>query len=113
MLTAYTGSKHAVIGLTKSAAREHAKDRINVNAVAPGIVYTGMTEDCMGLSILPLCLIRRLEISGLKKGLYQRFQTPRIQRSPHISRIRPRGRDLVIQSTSKQFRSAEVFSGIR
>lgn len=46
MIAAYDGSKHAVIGLTKSAACEHAKDRINVNAVCPGIVNTSMTLEC-------------------------------------------------------------------
>lgn len=43
LIAAYDASKHAVIGLTKSAACEHAKDRININAIAPGIVATSMT----------------------------------------------------------------------
>ena len=47
LIAAYDGSKHAVIGITKSAACEHAKDRININAVAPGIVQTSMTLECM------------------------------------------------------------------
>ncbi|CAK7200155.1 hypothetical protein SEUCBS139899_002845 [Sporothrix eucalyptigena] len=38
----YSASKHAVIGLTKSAAREHPD--IRVNAVAPGVIATPMTE---------------------------------------------------------------------
>lgn len=46
MIAAYDGSKHAVIGITKSAACEHAKDRINVNAICPGIVNTSMTLEC-------------------------------------------------------------------
>lgn len=46
MIAAYDGSKHAVIGITKSAACEHAKDRINVNAICPGIVATSMTLEC-------------------------------------------------------------------
>lgn len=41
----YVASKHAVIGLTKSAAFDHAEDGIRVNAVAPGLTETSMTQD--------------------------------------------------------------------
>jgi NAD(P)-dependent dehydrogenase (short-subunit alcohol dehydrogenase family) len=37
---AYIASKHAVIGITRSAAIEHAKSGIRVNAVAPGFTDT-------------------------------------------------------------------------
>ena len=36
----YSGSKGAVVALTKSAAKELAKNKIRVNAVAPGMVAT-------------------------------------------------------------------------
>ena len=39
---AYVSSKHAVLGLTKTMAKELAKDHILVNAVCPGIVETDM-----------------------------------------------------------------------
>jgi NAD(P)-dependent dehydrogenase (short-subunit alcohol dehydrogenase family) len=39
-LSAYTAAKAAVIGLSKSLAREWGGDRIRVNAVSPGWVVT-------------------------------------------------------------------------
>jgi NAD(P)-dependent dehydrogenase (short-subunit alcohol dehydrogenase family) len=42
--SAYAASKHAIVGLTKSAALDHAADGIRVNAVAPGLVDTGFVS---------------------------------------------------------------------
>ncbi len=41
---AYAASKHGIAGITKALANEWAKERINVNAVAPGYIATENTK---------------------------------------------------------------------
>jgi NAD(P)-dependent dehydrogenase (short-subunit alcohol dehydrogenase family) len=46
-LGAYTASKHAVIGLTRSAALEYAAKGIRINVVCPGSTDTPMVANAL------------------------------------------------------------------
>ncbi|MFN8559278.1 MAG: SDR family oxidoreductase [Dehalococcoidia bacterium] len=43
----YTASKHAVVGMTKCMALDHAHQGIRVNAICPGLIETPMGEDVL------------------------------------------------------------------
>lgn len=57
----YPATKFAVNGLTKSLARELAKDQIRVNAVAPGVTRTDM------VAVLPKEMVDRIS-AGIPLG---------------------------------------------
>ena len=47
MLSLYAATKHAIVGMTKSAAIEHARAGIRINALCPGGIATELTEASM------------------------------------------------------------------
>jgi 2-deoxy-D-gluconate 3-dehydrogenase len=44
LVSAYAASKHGVAGITRALANEWAKERININAIAPGYIATENTR---------------------------------------------------------------------
>lgn len=66
---AYIACKHAVIGLTKTAAIDYAKNKIRVNAVCPGVILTPMAEELIKKN-------KDIEIEFLKEIPMGRLGTP-------------------------------------
>jgi NAD(P)-dependent dehydrogenase (short-subunit alcohol dehydrogenase family) len=63
--TSYVAAKHGVVGLTKTAALEYARDNIRVNCVNPGYIKTPMTDPTMAErydSIMTTVPMRRLGV---------------------------------------------------
>jgi len=65
-MVAYTAAKSAVLGLTRSLARDFGPDNIRVNAIAPGWI---LTERQRALWLTPQSQARLMETQCLKREL--------------------------------------------
>ena len=63
---AYSTSKHAVVGMTKSLAIEYAKKNLNLNCISPGFIETSMTDKIS--ENVKTMLISRIPMSKLGSG---------------------------------------------
>ncbi|MDX1611477.1 MAG: glucose 1-dehydrogenase [Candidatus Thermoplasmatota archaeon] len=60
----YVASKHAIIGLTKTAALEYAQQGIRVNAVCPGVIQTPMIDRFTGHEAEQVAALEGMEPIG-------------------------------------------------
>ena len=64
-VAAYVASKHAVVGLTTSAARGYAARNIRVNAVCPGVIDTPLVRAAYGDTFDPASIAAAYPIGRL------------------------------------------------
>jgi NAD(P)-dependent dehydrogenase (short-subunit alcohol dehydrogenase family) len=63
-VSTYSATKHAVVGLTKSAALDYATQNIRINAVAPGAIKTDIIEQQIAMGTYDEQMIVAMEPMG-------------------------------------------------
>jgi len=86
----YCASKGGIIALTREAALEYAKNKINVNVIAPGVIKTEMTEGM-------------LADEATKKGFENQTPYPRLGEAEDIAQAA-----LYLSSDEADFVTGEV-----
>ncbi|NLQ16201.1 SDR family oxidoreductase [Marinomonas sp. M1K-6] len=51
---AYVSAKHGVVGMSKTAAIEHAEEGIRINSVGPGFIHTPLVDDHLSADVLAI-----------------------------------------------------------
>jgi len=67
-IPAYVASKHGVVGLTRNAALEYARQNIRVNAICPGAIETPMLERLMSAGVDRAALVQAEPVGRLGKS---------------------------------------------
>ncbi len=67
-ISAYTASKHALVGMTRALATEVAERNITVNAVCPGYVDTEMTERTVANIVAKTGRTRQEALAEIARG---------------------------------------------
>ena len=75
----YAASKHAVEGMTKSAALEAARFGVRVNAVAPGPTETAMLTRFTGTAERKAALATGVPGARGRAGRLPRHRVPRVR----------------------------------
>jgi NAD(P)-dependent dehydrogenase (short-subunit alcohol dehydrogenase family) len=60
----YAASKHAVLGLTRSAAAEYGRVGVRVNAICPGVIRTAMFERAVARQAVTEDAVRAIHPMG-------------------------------------------------
>ncbi len=62
---AYCAAKGAVMSLTRQMALDYAREKITINAIAPGVIFTNMTKDSLSSKEATDAILRKIPIGRI------------------------------------------------